>query len=191
MVIDISQAMSMFGSTLQQAMPNAADARVEAFEATGRKQTVAGIEGEVYLVTYIDEKGERQQGEMVLSEDQRALRFRDAVYAMAKSVTRSIGKEVDPKELQSQLLQKDMGVLSYGKDMTITTIEATEVADARFVLPAAPTDMSGLGGLMGAFGGNAGGGDKDAAAKDAEPNQEEAVPSMDELGKAFGKLFGN
>ena len=190
MVIDISQAMSMFGSTLQQAMPNAADAQVESLEATGRKQTVAGIEGEVYLVTYFDESGERQQSEMVLSEDPRALRFRDAVYAMAKSVTRSLGEEVDPKALQQQLLQRDMGILSYGSDMTITAIEAKDVAESRFVLPAAPTAMSGLGGLMGAFGGNAGD-DNNKTARDTAADEEGAAPSMDELGKAFGKLFEN
>ena len=208
MVIDVSQAMSMFGSTLRQATPGAADARVESFEATGRKQTVAGIEGEVYRVTYIDENGKRQQSEMVLSEDARALRFRDAVYAMARSITKSIGEEIDPKELQYQLLDKDMGVLSYGEDMTIDSIEATEVADARFVLPAEPMDMSGLGGMLGGGGngdGNSGGfmsgimgaigggsaesGQKEAEEKASEEDKE-ATP-MDDIGKAFGKLFGN
>ena len=63
MVVDVSQAMSMFGSALRDAAPGAADSRVESFEATGRKETIAGIEGEVYLVKYIDHEGKAQQGE--------------------------------------------------------------------------------------------------------------------------------
>ena len=212
MVIDVSQAMSMFGSTLRQATPGAADARVESFEATGRKQTVAGIEGEVYRVVYIDDDGKRQQSEMGLSGDTGALRFRDAIYAMARSITKSISEEIDPKELQYQLLDKDMGVLSYGEDMTISSIEATEVADARFVLPAEPMDMSGLGGMfggggngsgsvrgsgggfmsgiMGALGGgSAESGEKEADEKTAEDDSK-ANP-VDDIGKALGKLFGN
>jgi hypothetical protein len=147
---------------------------------------------------------------MVLSEDARALRFRDAVYAMARSITRSIGEEIDPQELQYQLLDKDMGVLSYGEDMTIKSIEATEVADARFVLPAEPMDMSGLGGMFGGGGGGSsdgnsggfmsgimgaiGGGSAESGQKEAEekaPEDEEAANPMDDIGKAFGKLFGN
>ena len=50
MVVDVSQAMTMFGSAIRSAAPGAADSRVESFEATGRKETVAGIAGEVYLV---------------------------------------------------------------------------------------------------------------------------------------------
>ena len=209
MVIDVSQAMSMFSGMLQQSTPGAADANVESFEATGRMKTVAGIEGEVYRVTYTDDEGKRHQSDMVLSDDPRALRFRDAVYAMAKSVTKSLGEKVDPKELQYKLLEKDMGILSYGEDMTITSVKTTDVADARFVLPAEPMDMSGLGGVFGGTGGNggnSGGGflsgvmgalgggsgetdEKQSEEKNAE--EEKEAPTMDDLGKAFGKLFGN
>lgn len=195
MVVDVSQAMSMFGSALRDAAPGAADSRVESFEATGRKETIAGIEGEVYLVKYIDHEGKAQQGEMVLSEDPRTLGLRDAIFKFARSITKSLGEEVDPAQLQSRLLEKDMGVLRYGQDMTVTSIQRVDVDDARFVLPAEPMDLSGIGGILGGSGGLGGlfgSSNKTTGDEPAAQDTESAAESpVEELGKAFGKLFGN
>ena len=162
MVVDVSQAMSMFGSAIRSAAPGAADSRVESFQATGRKETVAGIDGEVYLVSYIDHEGKAQQGEMVLSEDPRTIGFRDAIFSFARSISKSMGEEIDPQQLQYQLLDKDLGVLRYGKDMTVSSIKPGAVDDARFTLPAEPMDLSGLGGILGGLGGMIGSPDKSA-----------------------------
>lgn len=196
MVVDVSQAMSMFGSAIRSAAPGAADSRVESFQATGRKETVAGIDGEVYLVKYIDHEGKAQQGEMVLSEDPRTIGFRDAIFKFARSISKSLGEEIDPQELQYQLLEKDMGVLRYGKDMTVTSIEPGAIDDARFVLPAEPMDLSGIGGILGGSGGlgsifSSSGKSAEGQTPAAEQEAKTSESPVEELGKAFGKLFGN
>jgi len=197
MVIDVSQAMSMFGGALSSAAPGVADSQVESFEATGREETIAGIVGEVYEVEYIDNNGKSQKSDMVLSEDPRTLGLRDALYELASSITKSMGEEVDARKLQFQLLERDMGVLRYGQDMTVTEIDTSEVSPSRFVLPAQPMDMSALGGIMSGAkesgGGIMGGlfGSKDAKKKTDDKDEEATGSAAEEMGKAFGKLFGN
>lgn len=187
MVIDLSQTMAMFGGMAKAATPETIDVRVESLESTGRAETVAGIEGEVYLLRYIDEKDRVQETEMVLSDDSRAMGFRDAVFLMARSVADAVDMDLEGQDkLQQQLASRDMGVLRYGQDMRVTGIETTSVDDSRFVLPAEPTDLSGLGSLFG-------GGQKSAPSEtEAEQNSENPVENATkEIGKAFGKLFGN
>ncbi|MEQ8802825.1 hypothetical protein [Haliea sp.] len=205
MVIDVKQTLSMFGNMAQSAIPDMAAVNVESLEATGRSETVAGIPGEVYNLKYTDQEGRRQESDMVLSSDRRAMGFRDAVHRMASTMSSMLAQQGTHDRLQAQLDGMNLGVLRYGEDMRVTAITETQVADARFVLPAEPTDLSGLGGLFGA--GATGGGEGgfmsgilggNAAEKAAEPEDEaedQAANPIEnagkEIGKAFGKLFGN
>ncbi|MDO8861857.1 hypothetical protein Q6D67_09105 [Haliea sp. E1-2-M8] len=204
MVIDVKQTLSMFGNMAQSAIPDMAAVNVESLEATGRSETVAGIQGEVYKLTYTDQEGKRQQSDLVLSADRRAMGFRDAVHRMASTLSSMLAQQGTHDRLQAQLAAQNLGVLRYGEDMRVTAITETQVADARFVLPAEPTDLSGLGGLFGA--GAVGGGDggfmsgilgsnnAEKAAESAEGEEEAANPVENagkEIGKALGKLFGN
>ncbi len=203
MVIDVKQTLSMFGNMAQAAIPDMAAVNVESLDATGRRETVAGIQGEVYNLTFTDHEGNRQQAELVLSSDRRAMGFRDAVHRMASTMSSMLAQQGTHDRLQSQLAAQNLGVLRYGEDMRVTSISETQVADARFVLPAEPTDLSGLGGLFGAdaVGGGEGGfmsgilgGNNAEKAADKPDEEEQANPIENagkEIGKAFGKLFGN
>lgn len=206
MVIDLKQTLSMFGNMAQSAVPDMAAVNVESLEATGRSETVAGIQGEVYELRYTDQEGKRQKSDMVLSSDRRAMGFRDAVHRMASTLSSMLAQQGTHDRLQEQLAGMDLGVLRYGEDMRVTSITETQVADARFVLPAEPTDLSGLGGLFGAgaSGGGEGGfmsgilgrnnAEKAAESAEGESDAEEDNPIENagkEIGKAFGKLFGN
>lgn len=201
MVLDLSQAMSMFGGMLKSATPETVDVKVESLEATGNHETVAGIQGAVYRLRYIDENGQSRETDMVLSDDPRALGFRDAVFLMAQSIADSVEMDLEGTDkLQQQLANRDLGVLRYGQDMRITRLENTRVDDARFVLPAEPTDLSGLGKLFGGSqqgkeeNGGLGGLFNDGSSSDEhaeDPQGSNAVENATkEIGKAFGKLFG-
>ncbi len=203
MVIDVQQAMSMFGGMAQAAVPDLAEVRVETLEATGRKETVAGIEGEVYTLNFVDQNGQAQRAELVLSPDARAVGFRDAMHRMASRVGDMVDQQDAANLLQTRLNDKELGVLRYGQDMRVASISAGRVDPARFVLPAEPTDLSALGGLFG--GGNSseeggmggimsgifGGGAKEAPSDEAAPADDSLENATKEIGKAFGKLFGN
>lgn len=204
MVIDLKQTMSMFGNLAKSAVPDMADVSVESLEPTGRKETVAGISGEVYVLKFVDYEGRPQEAELVLSPDRRAVGFRDAMHRMAASMSDLVDQQVASDKLQSQLGARDLGVLRYGKDMRVAAITETEVDAARFVLPAEPTDLSGLGNLLGGSSGGSGGflsgilgdaGTGDAGDTSQEETEEPAANPIEnagkEIGKAFGKLFGN
>ncbi len=199
MVIDLKQTMSMFGNLAKSAVPDMADVSVESLEPTGRKETVAGIDGEVYLLKFVDHEGKRQEADLVLSPDRRAVGFRDAMHRMAGSMGDLVDQQESSDKLQNQLGARNLGVLRYGSDMRVAAITETRVDAARFVLPAEPTDLSGLGGLLGGGGsgggfmsGILGGGASDTPEnEDEEPAANPVENAGKEIGKAFGRLFGN
>ena len=217
MVIDANQAMGMFGSMAGAATPSSVASEVVSLEATGRKESHAGITGEVYNMVFVTEDGKKQQTDLVLAKDARAREFSKALSGMAMSLSKSAGKDFAraANDMESRLLAMDMGVLRYGKDMTISAISDEAVDQSRFELPAEPTDLSSIGSLMnqsrqsgasdqtqksggvvssflGAL--SKGSSDKDnsnESDKEQEEGQESEEKSEDNpLGKAFGKLFG-
>ncbi|MEH6636844.1 MAG: hypothetical protein V7700_15070 [Halioglobus sp.] len=217
MVIDANQAMGMFGSMAGAATPSSVASEVVSLEATGRKESHAGITGEVYNMVFVTEDGKKQQTDLVLAKDARARDFSKALSGMAMSLSKSAGKDFAraANDMESRLLAMDMGVLRYGKDMTISAISDEAVDQSRFELPAEPTDLSSIGSLMnqssqsgasdqtqksggvvssflGAL--SKGSSNKDnsnESDKEQEEGQESQEKSEDNpLGKAFGKLFG-
>ena len=157
MVINASTMMKGFADMAEitdQAAPSGASAEVVSIEATGRRETVAGISGEIYEITTVED-GREVTREVVMSSDARALEFRDAMFTMMMATAETMDPEIldNSKDFRRQLGDMNMGILRYGTEMTITAIDGDSVAAARFELPAKPMDMNDLGGLMGAFGG--------------------------------------
>jgi hypothetical protein len=160
MVMNASKMMKGFANMAQmteQATPAAATGELVSIKATGRKETVAGVTGEVYEVR-TREDGDEMTREVVMSSDPRALELRDAMFTMARAGSAIIDEEArrNSEDFQARLEDMDMGILRYGSEMTVTSIDGDTVAAARFELPAEPMDMSDLGGLMGAMQGAAG-----------------------------------
>lgn len=220
MVVDLNSAFNMFGSMAASATPDHVSSEFVSMDSTGRFETLAGMEGEVYRVRFIDQEGQEQESEVVLSDDERAIGFRDAIAQMAKTMASAmrgsgIDQEIETGEkLQAELESLDKGVLRYGQDMRVKSITETTVAEERFVLPAEPTDLGGMmRGMMGGAGsaGPAGGstgadGSTDADGyieQKAERQQNRVEQKTDNavdqatdsavdkaLDKAFDKIFG-
>ena len=209
MVLSLNQTMSMFGAQASAASPSTVEGKLLSLDSTGRKETVAGISGEVYDVRYIDQDGKERATELVLASDNRAIEFQRALFAMTSSMARAAGKSLEgPEELQNRLTKMNMGTLRFGRDMWVTAISDRRVDPARFALPAEPTDMSAIGDMFGGAqsgdeDGSTGGlmskifGDQAQRQKDRVENQadrevdrqtDEAVDSA--IDKAFDKLFG-
>ncbi len=211
MVVDMNSAFNMFGGMAAGAAPEMVSGELISLESLGRNETVAGIPGEVYLLKYTDHQGTQQESELVLSGDPRAVGFRDAVANMAVSIgsaMKSSGyrQEAETGEEMQRVLEKQgKGVLRYGKDMQVHSITKKTIADERFVLPAAPTDLGGLmGGMMGA-GSAPVSQDSDSYVEEKAERQQDRVEQKTDravdratdnavdrvLDKAFGKIFGN
>ena len=220
MVINASSMMKGFSGIVQQAAPSATTAEFVSLEKAGRSETVAGIKGDVYMLT-TRQDGEEISQEVVMSDDERAIEFRDAMFIMGHAAMEAFGEyqlPEDSKDVQKRLADMNLGVLRVGKDMTVREITDDSVAAARFELPAEPMDMQGLGAMMGAMGDSSGqgagtggeqsggffsgmmdalGGQADRQADRTEQKldskvEEETDNAVDEaVDKVFGKLFGD
>ncbi len=218
MVVNASTMMKGFANMAKmtdQAAPSGATAEVVSIEATGSKETVAGITGEIHEIT-TREDGREVTQEVVMSSDARALEFRDALFTMVRATTDTMDEELQKNsdDFRNRLGEMNMGILRYGTEMKISAIDGDTVAASRFELPAKPVDMNDLGGMMGAFGGASGqedGGDSDgglfsgirdrfggseepeekAPAAEAEEESTPASEAGRAVGRAFNKLFGD
>jgi len=220
MVFNASSMMRGFSGMMQQAAPAATTNEFVSLKKTGRSETVAGIEGEVYMLTMREEGKERTE-EVVMSDDDRAIEFRDALFMMARATMAALDNpesKANSEEMEAQLRDTGMGILRVGQEMSVSSISGEKVAAARFELPAEPMDMQGLGAMMGSMGQGQGdadsadgqegsggmfsgmmkalGGQADrqtdrASEQVDEEVQEEADNAVDKaLDKAFGKFFG-
>jgi len=182
MVIDMKQARNMFGNMADTATPSVVEGELLSFERAGRTEVVAGIEGEVYEVRFVDADGKERSSDMVLSGDPRAKEFRDAMFTMAHSAIAASSQQSDSADdMQQRLRAENKGVLRFGDDMTVTALSDRVIDKSRFVLPAEPTDLSAMGGLGNMLGAQTVGGDT------AEEEEESEGGIMSSVFGAFGK----
>lgn len=167
MVVDAGSMMRGFAGAAGIAAnmaPSDLNGELISMDNTGRKETVAGIPGEVYLLRFTDENGQEQQEEMVLSKDRRALEFRDAMFLMLEVMSKltqadsgAASTMESSEKIQARLASMNSGVLRYGQEMTVTSLDSKAVDPARFELPAEPLNFEGLGSMLGGM--SAGGSD--------------------------------
>jgi hypothetical protein len=151
MVLDLRQSMAMVGSMVKMEAPGTVDGFVS-LTPTGRRETVAGIPGEVFqLVT--TEDGQRTTREMVLSNDARARKFSEAMLTFGKAMAQLSGVGANDAEFDKALGNR--GMLRMGSEFQLVRYEDRTPGDDRFRLPAPPTQLPNLEGL---FGGGAGAG---------------------------------
>lgn len=132
------------------ATPGADVEGVQKLENTGRTETVAGVQGEVWMLTYTDADGKTRSDEIVVSDDPRAVAFSRALMSMGKAVASAAGEPAQEDPMARQLEGK--GMLRMGSQMRVTALSGTDPAADRFALPAEPTDVPGMGALGEMFG---------------------------------------
>ncbi|MFT4769969.1 MAG: hypothetical protein ACI8RN_003123 [Glaciecola sp.] len=152
-VMDAGSAMKSMGFNASSAVPSDINAEVVSLEKTGRTENVAGIKGDVYELNFVDEDGQNRTEELVLSDDARALEFRDALFQMLE-IAATLTSGATPENAQSmrdQLEGLDAGMLRFGSEFTLTKIDDEPVDAKRFELPAAPMNLEGIGAMLGGF----------------------------------------
>lgn len=182
-VMEMSSMLRMAGRMATQAMPGGSMDdmhELQEFRATGRRETVAGVSGEVYLATWRDGRGQTQQSELVLSTDRTVVELSQAMLAVGRQM--AAATESAPKAgrnaLEQRLQSQQMGLLRMGDQMRAVEVNRRSPGAERFELPAAPIsvpNMAGLAGLLGAAQAAAQGSGEGAkpAAQKREPNAAE------------------
>ena len=218
MVIDAGATMKMFSGMAPDSTPQAT--AIKSMEKTGRHETIAGIRGRVWMVTYTDHKGREKTDEVVLSGDKRVIELRDAMMGFSKTMLKASGKDASEVDAVFGVLKKKgKGYLRFGNEMKVVSISDESVSKSRFELPAEPTTMPNMGNIFSGqanaeAGASAGGAEAEASAgggfslgklfgQKAERQQERVEERTDAevdeqtdnvvdkaLDKAFNKLFG-
>lgn len=209
-VMEMSGMMKMIGGAMQQApSPDAFDevARYHGLSATGRAETVGGLRGEVFRLDYETKAGTRESTEVVLATQAVAREMSLSMAAVGSTMAESMGV-IEPegsRQLQAELERRKVGVLRFGDEYRVLSLNSSTPPASRFVLPAAPMQMPALPGLQGGAGvqGSAGVGvggllgekierqkDRIEARSEGETDAatDRAVDKV--LDKAFGKIFG-
>ena len=211
MVLEMGGMMKMMGSMLgAQGMKGGETLNdVQEFHSlkpTGRRETVAGVAGEVFLLDYKPGEGQRQQVEVVLSNQRTVREMTEAMLAYGKLMSSAMG-HVDPagsRRLESEMQQRQLGMLRFGDQLKAVNISAKAPSAQRMELPAAPMTMPqipGMAGFPAAAGSRAPASgaaqrqverQQDRVADRAQSETDAAVDkSVDKaIDKALGRLFG-
>ncbi|WP_456379843.1 DUF4412 domain-containing protein [Thiolapillus sp.] len=139
MVMDMAQMAGM-----AQGGPPGNDAiKQELLKArkTGRKETVAGYDGEVYEITWRDNRGVHT-ADVVLSSHPDAVAYSRAWMGFAQNMERAMGGGSDMnKSIGSYLNKEELGMLKMGDEFVVLSIKPGNISESRFKLPKATMQM--------------------------------------------------
>lgn len=189
-VMDMAQLASMassFGAATGQSTKGFTST-VDSMTATGKKEIVAGIKGEVYLLEWV-ENGEKRQDELVLTKDKKARAYTrawmNAIRVMQKSGTQ---QEIKGDHLIARLDKKKLGILRLGERFELKSIKSGAPDTARFEVPQSTMEMPNLGSLFGGNSGNAGAAGAAGAAAAGAASADGAAAQEESGGGLWGSL---
>lgn len=145
-VMDMSAMMKMMqamgGQRSQSKNPFGS---IDSVQATGATDTVAGIKGRVYHMTWTDPDGSKKSGDAVLTDDPLVV---EMTLAYLGSMGGMVGADTT-KAFQNALPGKDRGLLRMGDQVQVKSISRADPPASAFKLPAKPMDMQSIMGGMG------------------------------------------
>lgn len=136
LVMDLASMMKMAAGQAGGMPSGDTFGRVESIEATGASETVAGIEGRVYQVTWTDSDGKRRSGEVVLTDDPLVAEMTDAYLGAVQAMS---GAETDA--YRGSLPEGERGLLRSGDDFRLESISGDAPPSGHFELPAEPMKL--------------------------------------------------
>lgn len=114
--------------------------RIESIRSTGKKETVAGITGEVHDVVFTDDQGKTDSTQMVLTGDPLAVEMTEAYVALTGAM---LGPE-RMAEFRDALPKARRGLLRVGDDLVVQAIGKEAPEAEAFELPAEPMNMGDM-----------------------------------------------
>ncbi|MDX3905234.1 MAG: hypothetical protein QHC78_06035 [Pigmentiphaga sp.] len=155
-VMEAADLMRVAGGLMPS--PTAALEQVSAIvslQPTTRRETVAGLDGTVYVLTYEDGQRRRRTEELVLSPSPAASELTSAAVRLGKTLAKLAGTLL-PKgadELAARLQADGLGLLRFGDRFKVEAIDDRPPASQRFELPSGSFQLPDLRGLLPGLGG--------------------------------------
>jgi len=152
-VIDMQAMMSKMGGMMKRRQPDnqrfAAAKDIEevvSMTDTGRNETVAGYEGDVYDIVYKDKDGAEHTKEAVLSKDAAVRELTEAMLGLGQAMsTLQEGSTNSGAALRAKLDEMDVGLLRVADNWSLESLSSAAPDAAQFELPAEPQDMPSFG----------------------------------------------
>lgn len=151
--MDLDQLAALLGqpTALARLGPDAVvPSQITALEPTGQTETIAGVTGERYRVSWIDSEGRARIDEAVLTDDPLVVEMQDALLGgMTRAIARGTGTR-GHEAAQRELERRGLAVLRFGEDFRLESISGDSQPDERFAMPSKPIDLQQLmRGVMG------------------------------------------
>jgi hypothetical protein len=141
---DMDQMSSIMKGFAKGAKPSGAQSDQQIFTDTGRYETIAGYKGKVYLVEDKDFSGKTQKEEIVLSRHPDILKVHQGWIVFAARMAQMLGQDSARRldqSLKSAKMEERGGMLRYGKEMTLQSVEKPSLNMAYYQLPAGVSMM--------------------------------------------------
>ncbi|MFM9269789.1 hypothetical protein ACJ7V3_05960 [Halomonas elongata] len=132
MVMDMAKLKDMaenMGGSEVETITGKQASRVDALEATGDSESIAGLEGDVYRLQWTDKNGSAHDDELVLSDDPQVLELMSAFHDYQRSMT----GESDP--IATTLEERGLGMLRFGDRFRLAELSDASPAPDIFELP--------------------------------------------------------
>ncbi|MHB8920239.1 MAG: hypothetical protein ACYC3N_04295 [Halothiobacillus sp.] len=111
---------------------------VTAFEATGRLETVAGVPGEIYRITWRDAQGKAHTDEAVLTKNATVVELSRALQNLGVAAHEGWDAR------SAEILHRGLGVLRYAKAYQLRSVSTQAPAASALALPAQSIDVQKL-----------------------------------------------
>jgi hypothetical protein len=140
----MDQMSSIMKGFAKGAKPSGAQSDQQKFTDTGRYETIAGYKGKVYEVEDKDSSGKTQKEEIVLSRHPDILKVHQGWIVFAARMAQMLGQDSARRldqSLKSAKMEERGGMLRYGKEMTLQSVEKPSLNMAYYQLPAGVSMM--------------------------------------------------
>lgn len=141
---DMDQMSSIMKGFAKGAKPSGAQSDQQKFTDTGRYETIAGYKGKVYEVEDKDSSGKTQKEEIVLSRHPDILKVHQGWIVFAARMAQMLGQDSARRldqSLKSAKMEERGGMLRYGKEMTLQSVEKPSLNMTYYQLPAGVSMM--------------------------------------------------
>lgn len=143
-VMDLSSMATMMAGIAQSyGITGGQAVNVFSIDPTGQKETVAGMEGEIYRVNWSDMNGDKRTDPAVLSANPSVVEMSNAFINFAATNAQAMGQP-NADAISRMLLDRELGILRFGDQFRVMTISDEALPEAEFSLPAQPIKIPGM-----------------------------------------------
>lgn len=123
--------------------------KLVSLKPTGRSQTIAGIRGTQYTISYVDRGGRTRNENLVLSDDPDLRLLTHGFGQAVLDFQQRAGVDTQgARELLAELERQGKGLLAFGQHYRLASLDRNTPSPERFALPGSPMQLPALNDLQ-------------------------------------------